>query len=156
MNKDEQKISKDEVKAFLKLKFVAELATANGDKPTCSPVIYVIDDDLNFYFVTNIDTYKAKNILENPKVSMCVWEFNKMSVQMDGIAEQVENEQKKEWVIEQFGDAATRDPNFWAPIFRIKRSDYVVYKIEPYWMRALDLTHNTVRSEESPYTEIEV
>jgi nitroimidazol reductase NimA-like FMN-containing flavoprotein (pyridoxamine 5'-phosphate oxidase superfamily) len=156
MNKNEQTISKDEVRAFLKLKFVAELATTNGDKPTCSPVIYIIDDDLNFYFVTNIDTYKAKNILENPKVSLCVWEFNKMSVQMDGVAEQVENEQKKEWVIEQFGDAATRDPNFWAPIFRIKRSDYVVYKVEPTWLRALDLTHDTVRSQETPYTEIEV
>lgn len=147
-------ITKSTVKEFLQRNFVAALATTDGSKPTSSPVIYVIDDDLNFYFVTNTDSYKAQNILKNPNVSMTVWEFTKMSIQMDGAATEVSDEKVKEWVVNEFGDAATRDPNFWAPIFRIKRSDYVVFKITPIWLRALDLSHDTVRSKLTPYTEI--
>lgn len=147
-------ISKSAVKEFLQINFVAELATTDGTKPTCSPVIYVIDDDLNFYFVTNTDSYKAQNIINNPNVSMTVWEFSKMSVQMDGVATEVKDEDKIEWVVNAFGDAATKDPNFWAPIFRIKRSDYVAFKVTPNWLRALDLSHDTVRSKLTPYTEI--
>ena len=76
------------------------------------------------------------------------------AVQADGIAEEIKDEAKKVWVVDAFADAATKDPNFWAPIFRIKRGDYCVFKIKPTWMRVLDLTRNTVRQEESPYTEI--
>lgn len=154
MDATTQTITKDEVTSFLKSNFVAVLSTTNDDKPTCSPVVYVIDDDLNFYFVTNTETYKAKNILKNPNVSMAVWQFLQMSVQMDGTATKITDDSTKEWVIEAFGDAATKDPNFWAPIFRIERSDYVVFKIKPTWLRALDLTHDTVRSKQSPYTSI--
>ncbi len=154
MDSTTQIITKQDVITFLKSNFVAVLSTTNDDKPTCSPVVYVVDEDLNFYFVTNTDTYKAKNIQKNPNVSMAVWQFLQMSVQMDGIASEVTDESMKEWVIEAFGDAATKDPNFWAPIFRIQRSDYVVFKIKPTWLRTLDLTHSTVRSKQSPYTSI--
>jgi nitroimidazol reductase NimA-like FMN-containing flavoprotein (pyridoxamine 5'-phosphate oxidase superfamily) len=147
-------ITKEEVTSFLKTNFVANISTTDGDKPTCSPIIYVIDDELNFYFVTNTDSFKAKNIVNNPKVSLSVWEFLKMSVQLDGEASEVTEEPKKEWVVEAFGDAATKDPNFWAPIFSIKRSDYVVYKIKPTWLRVLDLSHSTVRAKLTPYTQI--
>jgi uncharacterized protein YhbP (UPF0306 family) len=54
-------ITKEEVTSFLKTNFVANISTTDGDKPTCSPIIYVIDDELNFYFVTNTDSFKAKN-----------------------------------------------------------------------------------------------
>ncbi len=146
--------TKKDVVNFLKSNFVGVLSTANDNKPTCSPVVYVIDDDLNFYFVTNTETYKARNIEKNPKVSIAVWQFLEMSVQMDGIATKVTDDETKEWVIEAFGDAATKDPNFWAPIFRIKRSDYVLFKIQPTWLQVLDLTHDSVRSQETPYTRI--
>lgn len=149
-----QKIKKDDVTKFLKSNFVASLSTMGNIKPTSSPIVYVIDNRLNFYFVTNTNTYKAKNILNNPNVSMSVWQFSQMSIQMDGIATEITDDATKEWVIEEFGEAATKDPNFWAPIFRIKRSDYVVFKVEPTWLRALDLSHNTVRSKQSPYTSI--
>lgn len=139
---------------FLKQKFVMELATCVDNKPAVAPVIYVVDEQLNFYFVTYLHTLKAQNLIANPKCSFVVWEFLKMSVQASGIASIVNDEEKKAWVAEAFADAATRDPNFWAPIFRIKRGDYAVFKIEPTWMRVLDLTHNTVRQEESPFTEI--
>ena len=142
--------------SFLKNNFVMEIATCRDNKPAVAPVIYVIDDELNFYFVTYRMSVKAQNLITNPQCSLTVWQFLQMSVQVDGLASVVEGEAKKAWVVEAFADAATKDPNFWAPIFRIKRGDYCVFKIKPIWMRTLDLTHNTVRQEESPYTEIKL
>jgi hypothetical protein len=55
-----------------------------------------------------------------------------------------------------FADTATNDPNFWAPIFRIHKGDYIVFRITPTWMRALDLSHNTVRQEETPFSQIPI
>ncbi|MBP9738163.1 pyridoxamine 5'-phosphate oxidase family protein [Candidatus Saccharibacteria bacterium] len=149
-----QAISKEAVRHFLESNFIAELATASNNKPTCSTVIYVVDKDLNLYFVTNRDSHKAENILKNQNVSMTIWEFSKMSIQLDGLAKEVNDDSIKEWVINSFGDAATNDPDFWAPIFRINRGDYVIFKVTPTWLRALDLAHDTVRSKLSPYTEI--
>lgn len=146
--------TKSDMVAFLKEKFVMELATCIDGKPAVAPMIYVTDENLNFYFVTFKDTLKAKNLIANPQCSFVVWEFLKMSVQASGVASVIEDETIKAWVIEAFADAATKDPNFWAPIFRIKRGDYILFKIKPTWIRVLDLTHNTVRQEESPFTEI--
>lgn len=148
--------TKAEVQAFLKENFVMSLATAVDNKPAVAPLIYVIDDELNFYFVTYRHTLKAQNLVMNPQCAVTVWEFLKMSIQATGEASIVEDEAKKEWVINAFADAATKDPSFWAPIFRIKRGDYCVFKIKPTWLRVLDLSHNTVRQEESPYTEIKL
>jgi len=147
---------KTDATSFLRENFVMNLATCSDDKPAVAPIVYVIDDDLNFYFVTYRDTLKSHNLIKNPHCSFGVWEFLKMSIQGSGIASIVEDETKKAWVVEAFADAATKDPNFWAPIFRIKRGDYVVFKIKPTWMRVLDLTHNTVRQEETPFTEIKL
>lgn len=147
-------VVRDKAIAFLKENFVMSIATVYDKKPAVTPVIYVIDDELNFYFVTYKMSFKAQNLMNNPHCGMSVWQFLQMSVQADGIASIVEDEAKKEWVVDSFADAATKDPNFWAPIFRIKRGDYCIFKIKPTWMRVLDLTHSTVRSEESPYTEI--
>lgn len=142
--------------SFLKENFVMELATCTDNKPAVAPVIYVIDDELNFYFVTYRNSYKAQNLIKNPQCSFTTWQFLQMCVQADGEASIVEDEKKQAWVIEAFADAATKDPNFWDPIFRIKRGDYCVFKIKPTWLRVLDLTHTTVRQENSPYTEIKL
>lgn len=148
--------TKSAMTSFLKDNFVMEIATSRDNKPAVAPVIYVTDDELNFYFVTYRQSYKAQNLINNPQCSFTIWQFLQMCVQADGIAEIVEDEAKKEWVVKAFADAATKDPNFWAPIFRIKRGDYCVFKIKPTWMRVLDLTHSTVRQEDSPYTEIKI
>lgn len=147
---------KDAATSFLKENFVMALSTANENGPATAPVIFVTDEDLNFYFVTYRISYKAQNLINNPKCSFAIWQFLKMSVQGAGEASIVEDEAKQAWVMDSFADAATKDPNFWAPIFRIKRGDYCIFKIKPTWLRVLDLTHNTVRQQESPFTEIKL
>lgn len=152
----ENEKSKEEMVNFLKNNFVMSLATTNNSVPAVAPVVYVVDDELNFYFVTYRITRKAQNLIANPQCSFTVWQFLEMSVQGSGETSIVEDEARKEWVLEAFADAATKDPNFWAPIFRIKRGDYTVFKIKPTWLRVLDLSHNTVRAKESPFTEIKL
>lgn len=154
MNTEVYEKTKKDAISFLKENFVMEIATCKDNKPAVSPIIYVMDDEFNFYFVTYRQSFKAQNLINNPRCSFTVWQFLKMCIQADGETSIVEDEAKKEWVVEAFADAATKDPNFWAPIFRIKRGDYCVFKIKPTWMRILDLTHNTVRQEDSPYIEI--
>ncbi len=99
---------------------------------------------------------KSKYLLKNPQISMVVWKFLKMLVQIDGKVEVIKDEAKKGWVVDAFADASTKDPNFWAPIFRIKGDEYIAFKITPNWMRSLDLSHNTVRAKESPFTQIKL
>jgi uncharacterized pyridoxamine 5'-phosphate oxidase family protein len=148
--------TREMVLKFLNNNFVMNIATTDGLKPSASVVVYVIDEHLNFYFVTHKDSYKTRHLINNPHISFSIWEFHKMSIQADGTTAVVENEAEKEWVMNAFGDAATKDPNFWAPIFRIKGGEYVLFKITPHWMRMLDLSRNTVRQHESPFTEIEL
>jgi nitroimidazol reductase NimA-like FMN-containing flavoprotein (pyridoxamine 5'-phosphate oxidase superfamily) len=154
MNDGAYQMVKHDMMAFLKDHFVMELATSYDNQPTCSPVIYVLDDEGCFYFVTYRLSFKAQNLIKNPQCSLAIWEFLKMCVQANGVAAVVEDQNRIEWVMDEFADAATRGPNFWAPIFRIQRGDYCVFKITPTWMRVLDLTHTTVRQADFLFTEI--
>lgn len=86
---------KIDMTAFLKEKFVMELATSVDNKPTVAPMVYAVDDDLNFYFITYTYTLKAENLIVNPHCSFVVWEFLRMSVQASGTASVVEDETKK-------------------------------------------------------------
>jgi nitroimidazol reductase NimA-like FMN-containing flavoprotein (pyridoxamine 5'-phosphate oxidase superfamily) len=147
-------ITKEEVKLFLNDQYLMQLATVSGDQPGVSVMLYTIDDDLNFYFGTHADSYKIKNLKSNTKVSLVVWEFGKIQVQANGISETIESKEEQDRVLDKLADAATKDVNFWPPLFRIKGGEYTVIKIKPTWMRVLDLSNNNVRQDESPFTEI--
>jgi len=154
MNK---KYTKADVFEFLQEHFIMELATANSaSKPAASVMLYAIDSKMHFYCVTHASSQKAKNMTENSQVSITVWEHQKMMVQVDGVAERVEDEARQSEVADMLADAAARDPLFWPPIFYIKGGDYVVFHIIPTWMRALDLTQNTVQREDEPFTTIDI
>lgn len=152
--------SYDQIKAdaisFLKENFVMELATASDNKPAVAPVVYLIDEAFNFYFVTYRASRKAQNLIQNPQCSFTIWQFLQKSIQADGTAQVVEDEAKKEWVMDAFADTTTRYTDFWAPIFRIKGGDYCIFKITPTHMSILDLTRSTIRQEESPRTDIKL
>jgi nitroimidazol reductase NimA-like FMN-containing flavoprotein (pyridoxamine 5'-phosphate oxidase superfamily) len=66
-------ITKSDMVAFLKEKFVMELATCIDGKPAVAPMVYVTDENLNFYFVTYRDTLKSTNLIANPHCSFVVW-----------------------------------------------------------------------------------
>lgn len=150
------KITKEEVRDFLNSQYLMQIATVNGDQPGVSVMLYTIDDDLNFYFGTHKGSFKIKNLAENPKVSLVVWKFGEIQIQANGEAEPVEDPDEQEKILNQLADSATKDEEFWPPLFRIKGDDYIIMKIKPNWMRVLDLTNNTVRQEDDPFTDIKL
>lgn len=150
------KITKEEVRDFLNSQYLMQMATMNGDQPGVSVMLYTIDDDLNFYFGTHKDSFKIKNLMENPKVSLVVWKFGEIQVQANGEAHPIDDEEEQVKILEKLADSATKDEDFWPPLFRIKGDDYIIMKIKPNWMRVLDLKNNTVRQEGSPFTDINI
>ena len=150
------KLNKTKVLDFIKSNTTTEIATVINNKPSVAVVVYVTDKKLNFYFVTHVGTRKAKNLLKNPYISLAIWEHYKMLIQADGKATVVKDKKTKDWVMDGFADIATADPNFWAPIFKMSGSDYIIFKITPKWIRALDLSESTVNHKGSPFTEIKL
>lgn len=144
----------EEVQNFLKEQFIMNVATISENKPHSSVLLYAMDDDMTFYFVTHSDTHKAKNLLKNPHISLSVWKHGDMLVQADGVVSTIDDQEQKLGVIDRLADAASKGDDFWPPVLRLGGDDYVVFTIKPYWMRALDLSQNTMRAKESPYTEI--
>jgi|GEM_PF-3206986 len=49
-----------------------DLATSHEDKPAVASAVYVIDEDLNFYFVTYRVSLKAQNLINNPQQFDCL------------------------------------------------------------------------------------
>ena len=62
-----------EMKALAKQRDICVLATVAGQKPYCSLMAYVTDDDCEeIYMVTHKNSTKYKNLLHNPAVSLLI------------------------------------------------------------------------------------
>lgn len=63
----------DNMKALVKQKDICVLATISHNKPHCSLMAYTADDEgLEIYMVTNRDTKKYTNLVQNPAVSLLI------------------------------------------------------------------------------------
>lgn len=146
--------SKQQVIDFLRSVSVMNLAVSSNDKPISSVLLFHVDDDLNFYFGTHNDSYKAIAIRDNPKVGFSVWEHNKMLVQADGIAEEILEPASINSVLNDIVLATNNIKNFWPPVLRIRGNGYAVFRIKTTWMRALDLQSDAITEKELPFTMI--
>lgn len=81
-------------RAFLKANTMAAVSTASNDgRPELAFVYYIIDDDLNFYFITRRDSQKFRNILENWRLAVAVADEDDVkTVQLSGRVEEVTDE----------------------------------------------------------------
>ena len=62
------------------------LATCDkGASPWASPVFYAYDKGYNFYFLSAIDSRHAENIVQNPKISVSIFDSNQRVGLSDGI-----------------------------------------------------------------------
>ena len=76
------------------------LATASENIPWAATVMFAYDTNLNFYFISNPETRKIKNLEANPQISCAINEFkNKagstMGIQIGGMAEQLDKTKHK-------------------------------------------------------------
>lgn len=63
----------DEMKTLAKQRDMCVLATVAGQKPYCSLMAYVTDENCEeIYMVTHKNTTKYKNLMQNPAVSLLI------------------------------------------------------------------------------------
>lgn len=150
-----KKINKKQVKEFLNSEYVMQMATSSKKNiPRVSVVLFVVDKEMNFYFVTHRGSQKTKNINDNPNVNLAIWKHNIMLVQVSGRAKEMKREKDKLKVIDALAKAGARDKNFWAPLLRISGEEYSVYKISSKNISALDLMSKNMTEKKSPFTKI--
>ena len=134
----EQEELKRTVKDFLNGHRKAILAfISEGNQPSVSLMLYVIDDELNFYFGTRKEFQKYERLLENNKVALAVVEegINPCKVvQVQGTAEFIPEEKMKETL----SFFESKNPSK----YYVKDApDFVMFKIHPQRMRLLDATN---------------
>ena len=150
------KISKEDILLFLRSVAIMSIAAVDEDKPISSVVVFVVDNDLSFYFFTKKETYKAKALLKNPKISLSVWENNRMLVQASGNTREVESGSEFNEVLGRIKKAPEHLKNFWWPILSINKGEFIVFKVSTEWLRVLDLTGKNIKEEGDPFYTIDL
>ncbi len=84
---------KELIKLVLEKGFLMSLATVDKNGPWVSDVIYVYDDKLNLYFLSEVNTRHSKAIINNPKVAVSITVWAKQGD--DNIGLQLEGRAKK-------------------------------------------------------------
>lgn len=148
-------ISKAQIVDFLRSVAIMSLAACRDNTPLATVLLFAVDDNLIFYFVTRSHSRKAETIRNNPKVSFSVWEHQKMLVQVEGEAQQILNETEANQALEKVVQATNNIQDFWPPVLNIDAQDeYAIFKITPHWVRALNLSNKNIQTKESPFTQI--
>ena len=94
-----------EMKAFARQKDICVLATVAGQKPHCSLMAYVTDENCTeMYMVTHKNTSKHKNLMENPSVSLLIDtreiapRSEAKALTVEGVCSAIEGEEKRKKV----------------------------------------------------------
>lgn len=108
---------KEKVIEFLGTRKLMALATSDEDMPWICNVYYVIDEDLNFYFKSSLETIHIQQILKNNKVAVTVTDSNqkptdrKVAVQLNGFCTRVTQVDKINWFLNKWSDTPSKyDP----------------------------------------------
>lgn len=131
------------------------VAVTMDNKPMCSILLFAIDDDFTMHFITHESTFKARALEKNPSISYSVWKHGHMYVQADGTVSKVTDPEEIDQAMDKIVNSADNIEDFWPPVLRVRnKSNYVVYKVKPYWLRASDLQSKKIREKEPTHTEL--
>lgn len=146
--------SKQDVLDSLRRVCVMSVALCDGEKPLVSTLLFSVDDDFNFTFVTKENTRKMRAIQSNPSISLAVWDADTMLVEASGEATRLTSESNLDEALEQIASSAAARNNFWPPILQYGKGEhYAVFSIKVNWMRVLDLRVTTISSRGELFTE---
>lgn len=70
---------------ILKSNIYMTLATTDGKLPWAAPVFYCLDEDFNFYFISQMDSLHTVHILKQPKVAFAVFDSHQAEGQGNGV-----------------------------------------------------------------------
>lgn len=149
-----QPFSKQDVLDSLRKICVMSVALYDGEKPLISTLLFAVDDDFNFMFVTKENTRKMRALQANRSVSFAVWDADKMLIEAAGEAIRLSDESELDRAMEQIASSAAARNNFWPPILQYGKGEhYAVFSIKVNWMRVLDLRVTTISSRGELFTE---
>lgn len=121
--------------AYLRKNNILALATSSlSGEPHAASVVFSIDRDFNFYFLTTGHTAKCQNIRENNKVAFTVgFGPEPITVQGGGVATLLSDSETVS-----AGYNLKNDTHPW-PILRLSQNDICAFRITPIWLVMLDL-----------------
>jgi len=147
-----QKYIKSDIKKFLERISVMSIALCLKKRPISSVVLFTVDNDLSFYFITKKNTYKAKAIDENPQMSLCVWKQNDKLIQASGNIIELAGDDDFDKYYKRLQTINKELGNIYWPYLATKGSEAIVYKLLTKWLRVMDLTY---KGSDSPFYNME-
>lgn len=136
---------KNQALEFLRASKTAVVSTVSKDgKPQAATVLYLIDDDFTFYFVTRESSRKFENLKNNKNIAAVIGTIPAPeTVQLDGVAELV-NEGLSVFTEKLSMNTDLRDL-YYGPFLNVIGLDIVVFKVKPNWLRYLCLDLKTLK-----------
>lgn len=145
-------ITKQQILEFLSRNHIFNLATVSPEgKPNAAILLYIIDDQFNFYFSTHAESQKSLNLQNHPFLSASLYQLGYMGAQIEGEAEIIQEEALRQKIINKLAEKAV-SKNFYPPLLRITGQNYVVFKIKPHIIKCLDLKNEHINEENSPFS----
>ncbi len=137
MEQDEE--LKQKALEFLKRNILAVVSTVTSDgKPNAATVLYHVDDDLNFYFVTRKSSRKFENLAANNNVAIVVGVGGEpRTIQMEGQAQQSEGVLAK--FMENLGKLGDLEKLYFGPFLHIPGLDFTIFRVRIDWLRIVDV-----------------
>ena len=150
-----KKYTKQEVLDFLRKVSIMSAAFVRDDnKPLSTVLLFAIDDDFTMYFATLKSSHKAQAIINNPNISLSVWQDKEILVQANGTVTQETDPILAEKIVEKLANSAANLKDFWPPVLQIAGHDYAVFKVKLTWLHALDLTSTSLVENQSMFSEV--
>lgn len=111
------------------------LATVDGGKPWVATVYYAVDDDLNLYWASPLDTNHSQHIINNQKVAVAIPVVHKKSepvvgIQIEGIANQVKGRANIRPIAEKYASEYGFNKQ-WVEKFSNGQTKHKLYKFSP-------------------------
>ncbi len=146
-------ISKQEAYEFLSKIPLAVFGTvSDNNTPHLTTVFYIVDKDLNFYFISRSETAKIHNINRGSKVSIVVSDRRSfVTVEAQGHAVQLTGIDKFKTIFKMFTDVYSKQDiieegklfNWAPPVASMENGDIVIYEVKPDWIRYIDYKNNS-------------
>lgn len=124
----------DRIRIFLQNQRSGVLATAdNGGSPYATPIYYVCDDDYNLFFTAKHGTQKVKNMKQNNKIALAVYDEPTQAVaHILGTVEFIKDKKIQEQVINNLHDASIeKSAENLSPPEKLLGDGFVVARIKP-------------------------
>lgn len=144
---------KEVLKVMRKISLMSLAVSDKNNQPQSHMMLFAIDDDFTMYFTTSEDSGKHQAIQDNNKIAISVWSDKEMLIQILATATEVEGEEATK-ALDKLADAATDIENFWSPVLQIMKKGYVIFKVKPSSIRALDLTSDTISNKHIMFNNV--